>query len=153
MTQRKRALAKTMSSVGQTRFNLYKEAYNRIRESIKQGFYLEAITIIESLVSDRLESRISFLKKCDFSFKTLGELITESRRIEKDNELQMLVGQNLDNWRKDRNKALHEMAKIADGETPTWAKRVEEINPVAKQGLVILRAIDKRCKNLRKLGQ
>jgi hypothetical protein len=153
MKQRKRALAITMSSVGQTRFNLYKEAYNRIRESMKQGFYLEAVTIIESLVSDRLESRMSFLKKCDFSFKTLGGLINESRKIEKDNELRALVSQNLDNWRKDRNKALHEMAKIADGETPTWAKRVEEISPVAKQGLVILRTIDKRCKKLRKLGQ
>lgn len=150
-SQRKRAIAMSGSTIGSSRYNLYKQAYSRINDATKQGFYLEAITIIESLVSDRLESRLSFLKGCDFSFKTLGGLIKESRKTETDSELRWLVDQDLDKWRNDRNKALHEMAKIADGDSSTWEERVKGIIPVAMAGLKILRAIDKRCKDLRKL--
>jgi len=148
---RKRAIATSDTTIGSTRYNLYKQAYSRINDATKQGFFLEAITIIESLISDRLESRLTFLKKHDVSFKTLGGLIKESRKTETDSPLKELVAQDLDRWRNDRNKALHEMAKIADGDSSTWEDRVKGIVPVATDGLKILRAIDKRCKDLRKL--
>lgn len=151
ITPRKRAVATSGTTIGSTRYNLYKQAYSRIHDATKQGFYLEAITIIESLVSDRLESRLTFLKKHDFSFKTLGGLIKESRKTETDSALKELVANNLDKWRDDRNHALHEMAKLADGDSTTWEDRVKGIVPVAVDGLTILRAIDKRCKELRKL--
>lgn len=149
---KERAIATPGTTIGSTRYNLYKQAYSRINDATKQGFFLEAITIIESLVSDRIESRLTFLKGRDFSFKTLGGLIKESRKIETDSALRGLVDQNLDRWRNDRNKALHEIAKIADGDSSTWEDRVKGIVPVATDGLKVLRAIDKRCKDLRKLG-
>src|SRR3990167_3525749 len=62
---RKRAIATSDTTIGSTRYNLYKQAYSRINDATKQGFFLEAITIIESLISDRLESRLTFLKKHD----------------------------------------------------------------------------------------
>lgn len=148
---RKRALATIGTSVGSTRQHLYHQAYAQINSALKQEFYLEAITLIESLISDRLESRISFLKKFDFSFKTLGTLIKESRKIEKDVTFKNLVSQDLDTWRENRNKALHEMVKLADGETTTWSTRVEVLVPIATDGLKLLRRIDKRFKELRKV--
>ncbi|MBK8182926.1 MAG: hypothetical protein IPK63_08495 [Candidatus Competibacteraceae bacterium] len=63
---RNRAIATADNNIGITRYQLYKRAYAKINESIKQGFYLEAISIIESLISDRLESRLTFLKGSDF---------------------------------------------------------------------------------------
>lgn len=62
---------------------LYKNAFSRINLAMEQGFHLEAISLIESLVSDRLESRLSFLKQKDFSFEPLGSLIKEIGRIKK----------------------------------------------------------------------
>lgn len=152
-TSRTRAVATPDTTVGSARYNLYKQAYSRINEAMQQGFYLEAITIIESLVSDRLESRLTFVMGYDFSFKTLGELITKTKNVETDVALRALIDQDLDNWRKARNKSLHEMAKIADGDSSKWADRVKGLIPVAKDGLTVLRAIDKRYKTLRKLGK
>jgi hypothetical protein len=148
---RTRAIATAGNNIGTTRYQLYKRAYARINESIKQGFYLEAISIIESLISDRLESRLTFLNGSNFGFKTLGQLISETNRVETDSQLKDFVTNNLDSWRLVRNKALHEMAKLADGDTSTWDDRIKALVPCAKDGLVILRAIDKRYKQLRKL--
>jgi hypothetical protein len=145
-----RAVAVPGTHIGKERYQLYREAYSRINEARAQGFYLEAITIVESLVSDRLESRLSYLLNNDFSFKTLGDLIARSRAEETDGELRTLVGQDLDAWRVRRNKALHELAKIADGDTAAWETRTAEFAKTARDGLETLRKIDKRVKQLRK---
>jgi hypothetical protein len=148
--QRTRALATPGTPIGRVRHNLYKRAYSRINDARAKGFYLEAITLIESLIGDRLEHRLTFLKQRDFSFKNLGELITEARKTEIDGELKQLVLGPLDSWRQERNSALHEMAKIADGDLPTWEKRMSGLETIAMGGLTTLRAIDKRCQQLRK---
>lgn len=101
-------------------------------------------------MSDRVESRLTFLKGKDFSFKTLGGLIDESRRIETDPALEDLITPRLDKWRKARNKTLHEMVKLAEGETATWIDCVQALIPVANEGRATLRAIDKRYRELRK---
>ena len=150
--KRTRAVAASGSHIGGVRHHLYRQAYRQINRALEYGFYLEAITLIESLVSDRLESRLTFLKKTDFSFKTLGTLIAESKRIETDSALKELIAQRLDKWRNDRNRALHEMVKLADGDTATWDDRMKAVVPIAKEGLATLRAIDKRYKELRKLS-
>lgn len=147
---RKRALAIKGSSVGTLRHQLYRQAYKQIKIAMDQGFYLEAITLIESLVSDRLESRLSFRKKSDFSFKTLGDLIREMKKVESDTLLKELVVSRLDKWRISRNQAIHEMVKLADGTMDDWNSRNETLIDVAKKGLATLRAVDKRCKELRK---
>lgn len=147
--KRTRAIAVPGSNVGDARYHLYRQAYRQINQALEQGFYLEAITLVESLVSDRVESRLTFLKGTDFSFKTLGSLIAESKKVETDPVLKQLVTQRLDNWRDARNRALHEMAKLADGDAATWDDRVQSVIPVAEEGLATLRAIDKRYQELR----
>lgn len=151
--KRSRALAVPKTKVGKMRYNLYKQAYEQINNAMKQGFYLEAITLIESLVSDRLESRLTYLKRSDFSFKTLGTLIKTINQIETDILLKNLVSHGLNVWRDSRNKALHEMIKLEDGEETTWDQRKISLLSVAEEGLSTLRSIDKRCKELRKLEQ
>lgn len=129
---------------------MYKSAYSRIAESSKAGFHLEAITIIESLISDRLESRLTFVLQRDFSFQHLGSLITKARQVETDPTLLNLVDQDLDKWRKSRNKALHEMAKIADGDTSSWQDRVNGLVPISEEGLKLLKTIEKQIRALKK---
>ena len=148
--KRTRAIASPGSATAKARAEMYKAAYSRITESSKAGFHLEAITIIESLISDRLESRLTFVLQRDFSFQHLGSLITKARQVETDQTLLNLVGIDLDNWRKSRNRALHEMAKIAEGDTSTWQDRVNGLVPISESGMKILRAIDKQLKALKK---
>jgi hypothetical protein len=128
---------------------MYRAAHARIKEANKAGYHLEAITIIESIVADRLESRLTHVIGKDFRFQNLGSLITKARQVEKDLKLRSLIDQSLDNWRKARNKALHEMAKIAMGDGTTWNDRVAGLVPISKDGLALLRKIDKQIKVLR----
>jgi len=147
---KKRAVALPGTSVGLRRYDLYKEAYARIKLATQQGFYLEAITITESLISDRLESRLSFVKKSDFSFKTLGALIKDINHHETDGELKEIISSKLDEWRVSRNKAMHEIVKISETDTRSWVTRIGELSSIAKEGLSTLRTIDKRCAALQK---
>lgn len=150
INKRTRAIATPGSTIAKARAEMYKSAYSRITESSKAGFHLEAITIIESLIADRLESRLTFVLQRDFSFQHLGSLITKARQVETDPTLLGLVDQDLDKWRKSRNKALHEMAKIADGDTSSWQDRVNGLVPIYEGGLKLLRTIDKQIKALKK---
>ena len=147
--QKIRSVAVRGSPEGKARYQMYKSAYLRINDASDKGFHLEAISIIESMIADRLESRLSYIIKRDFSFQNLGSLITKARQVETDSTLLSLVIQDLDKWRIDRNKALHEMAKIAVGDKSTWQDRVDTLVPIARKGLALLRAIDKQIKQLR----
>jgi hypothetical protein len=121
--KRKRAIAVENSNVGKHRRKIYKSAFKQIKLANEAGFYLEAITLIESLITDRLESRLSYLDGKDFSFKNISKLIEKSIKLETDSELINLIEIDLRKWAGDRNKSLHEMAKIAEGDFSTWDER------------------------------
>lgn len=66
---------------GKIRYDLYKAVIHRYKEAMEKGFFLEAITLMESLISDRLESAINFygLRPKGSDFRPLGETIPKSR--------------------------------------------------------------------------
>jgi len=147
-----RAVATPGTNVGNARYHLYRMAYGRIKGAMEDGYYLEAVTLIESIISDRLESRLTKVIGSDFSFKTLGALIDKSRSVETDAALKKLVIDDLNDWRALRNEALHEMAKLASGDSSTWEDRMYALVLIADDGLKVLKALDSRCKALRKAG-
>ncbi|MDP2321901.1 MAG: hypothetical protein Q8O42_21495 [Acidobacteriota bacterium] len=150
---RTRAVATASTNVGSTRYRLYRDAYAHADRAIRAEFYLEAIAITESLLSDRLESRATFLLKGDFSFKTLEKLIQKLSEIEPDPTLRNLISQDVNGWKGSRNRALHEMAKLAHGESETWHERMAALPEVAKNGLAVVRKVDRRVKALRKTAR
>lgn len=56
---------------------LFERARLQIERSMEHGFYCEAITLSESIIADRLESRLSYLKQHNCGFRMLGELVRE----------------------------------------------------------------------------
>ena len=84
------------------------------------------------------------------SFQTLGNLIKKLKQIEIDLEVRNLVTNELDDWRKNRNTALHEIVKFEKGESPEWKNRVEASGDYAVEGMAIFRKIDGRVTKLRK---
>jgi len=125
-------------------------AYGRMSAAIEAGFYLEAIALTESIVSDRLESRLSALGHPNCAFQPLGELIKAIRKWEPDAPLRALVEQDLDSWRVLRNQALHEMVKVAVGDPSNWDDRMLALVLIAEEGRSVLRRIDNRRKALRR---
>ena len=150
MPKRKRAIVEENSTVGKHRREIYKSAFKQIKLANEAGFYLEAITLIESLITDRLESRLSFLDGKDFSFKTIGKLIEKSIKIETDSELKKLIEIDLRKWADGRNKSLHEMAKIAEGDFSSWDDRYLKLKNISTKGMTLLRKIDRQCEKLKK---
>jgi len=148
--KRKRAIVEENSTVGKHRREIYKSAFKQIKLANEAGFYLEAITLIESLITDRLESRLSFLDGKDFSFKTIGKLIEKSIKIETDSELKKLIEIDLRKWADGRNKSLHEMAKIAEGDFSSWDDRYLKLKNISTKGMTLLRKIDRQCEKLKK---
>jgi hypothetical protein len=147
---RTRATAASDNDIGQERYELYKSSFDWIKKSIDEGYYLEAISILESLVSDRLESYLSFSLDRDFCFKNLGALIDKIKSDETDEILRSLIINDLDKWRKQRNKAAHEMVKIEDGKSVVWEERVKINKEVAETGLLLFHNINNRIRKLRK---
>ncbi len=76
-------------------------------------------------------------------------MIKKPGNIETDSKFKGLVGIEVGDWRNTRNKALHEMAKLEDGDLRTWEKRIAALAPVSAQGLSKLRRVDDQ---VRKLG-
>ena len=149
MARRERASINENPFVGKRRYELYKKAIIQFNNAIEAGYYLEAITICESLITDRLESRCSELG-CPYAFKNIGALIRKLIQIETDHELQSIVFRDLDEWRENRNIALHEIVKFEKNEIPNWENRVENSKTYAEEGIAIFRKIDARITTLRK---
>lgn len=129
---------------------MYKRAFSRINHANDAGYYLESITIIESLVSDRLESRLSFLLQRNFSFRTLGASIQTAGQVEPDPELKTIILEGVNEWRKKRNTALHEMAKMADGDDRAWEEKYAELEQIASDGLSVLSRLQDRMRKIKR---
>jgi len=146
--KRERGEAFEGKGYGRLRYNLFVEAKSRIEQSIRDGYYCEAITITESIISDRLESRLSFLKSENVGFYNLGYLLTGLKEIETDPDLITIIGE-IDSWRRQRNKAIHELVKIERGrELITWGKRIAAIGETAREGYQLLVRLYRRVADL-----
>lgn len=144
MAKKERMIADTPEK-GHQRYSVIKGAVRRYNEALESGFFLEAITIAESLIADRLESRAIFLGKIDTSFKTLGVLTTN---LKNDSILSCLIPE-IDAWRKQRNNALHELAKIENGDASLFHDKYLKTKSIAEEGIKIFRKINNVLKKSR----
>lgn len=111
------------------KYESFREAWRRIAAATAAGFFLEAIVIQESLISDRL---VSYLSRPDASrplrqnkrnqWPSFGHLIGKLRE---EHPSGIAVGttrdiiQDLDKWRICRNRAVHALAKSDPGRPTT----------------------------------
>ena len=107
----------------QAKYLSYAEAWRRINAAITNQFYFEAVTISESIISDRLLSYVSGVGPSSRLKTTtpFAHVIAEWRRLAgtlpsdpKHGDLGVAV----DAWRIDRNKIVHGLVKSTPG-TPT----------------------------------
>jgi hypothetical protein len=128
--------------------NSYSEAFNRIKESIKEGFYFEAIAIEESIICDRLYSiyvmkgkmskkDISKITVGDFvRFKDLEELIPNPTKSE-----------IVKFWEK-RCIAIHQICKsYPKTSTIDINSFLEDASNTSRMGLNLSKKLSSICKN------
>lgn len=117
--------------IGKAKQELFKQAFRRIEYSISKGFHLEAITIIESLMCDRLETSVSVLNGEKIKPMNLGPLLKIAKGLP---EFPQELIIEIDSWRKDRNLVMHQMVKITHHEVFDWHSRMKYARVTAVTG-------------------
>lgn len=121
--------------LGQNKQNLYRAAYSRIQRAIKIGAHIEAVALIESIMSDRFESALAVLSQEQVHASTLGALISKFDKI---SGLEPQLKSALYEWNDSRAFVIHQMVKLTNEETSTWLERIAFARRTAKEGVILL---------------
>lgn len=126
----------------------YREAWTRIKVAQDHGFYFEAVTLQESIITDRLHSY--FVKTNVLLKRTyLGDLIKKWK------EFPAVTHKDIDNlqesvdlWRDKRNRIVHAFVKTKPDATIDIVEIfLEDAQAVAQEGSILARAVCKWHKN------
>ena len=136
----------------------YSEAWVRIKKARGSGFHLEAVTLEESIIADRLVSFLvcvgeiqteSRVEKCSF-----GQLIQLwTKRTPQPIPVQYLpdLRSAVDEWRKHRNRVVHGMVKSMPGaQHGDVLDFLKEAEFVAFQGEALAHAVSDWVRKARK---
>lgn len=144
------------------KYDSYREAWRRIKAAQQAGFYLEAVVIEESIISDRLISYLSspassrrLEKKSKGRWPDFFQLIEHLKQefpsgvaVKSPPSKTMVateipnLAHALDDWRKTRNAAVHAIAKSDPG-TPTDEVQefIRKAKAAAERGELLARAV------------
>jgi hypothetical protein len=126
--------------LGRNKQLLYREAHKRIKRAIKKGSHIEAVALLESIMSDRIESAISVVTRKQVSVSSLGKLFrTLDNLVPADENLRT----SIQDWNKARGFVIHQMVKITNDTFSTWSERIIFARLTAKEGLIILNELRK----------
>jgi hypothetical protein len=135
---------------GVERYEIIKSAISRFNTAIEHSFFLEATALIESLICDRLESRIGELTQKSVEFGTLGDLLKKLNSIETDIELKKIMNNIFYQWAGNRNIVIHQAAKIELGKKKDWNEFLRLSESTAKEGRKAFDCYNKRLQKLRR---
>jgi len=111
--------------LGSRRHERYRAAFDRVMDCVEKEYYLEAIAILDSLICDRLSSRLAYVMGSDVDLywtcpwlcgKLLGKDPPKNARCEKDQDFRNAV-RDIQKWADRRNEALHSTAKVLRSDT------------------------------------
>lgn len=103
------------------------------------GYYIEAVAVLDSMISDRLEDLLG-MHKDQVAMNSLGQLAQLSRSMDPDTFSEL--AQRVLEWAERRNTVVHQMVKVGPTYTATWAERISQARTAAEAGLELLDAVD-----------
>ena len=128
--------------VGRARYHVIKNAIRRVNQSFEEGYFLEAITILESLIADRLESILTETEGKEISFQQLGTLIVNAKKSDSiSQEFKDSIITRLFKWKDERNEALHEMVKLESGNLHDWESRYNSFESTVSNGVTLFKEL------------
>lgn len=98
------------------RYLRYKLAFDRLDEALEDGWLLEAISLEESIITDRLLSILTSTEQAVSSKQSLGNLIAQAKKLMTGSG-SIVDGDlfhELDQWRDARNECVHAFCKLDD---------------------------------------
>ncbi len=142
-----------LHGLGNRRYERYVAAFDRVEHCLEAKCYLEAIAILDSLISDRLTSRLGFLQDQEISGglpcgqlcrKLVGAANDPTRPGLEEKDGFRRVTQDIQRWVDERNKAMHQTAKILreDESEATFDQLLERHREDVVRGRELLRQFD-----------
>lgn len=149
--------------LGDQRYALLRAAFAHAQSALIDGYPLEAIAVLESLITDRLGSMVHGSLGADVKLgDSLGSLIkiaqkntiisslldgsaerkTSSRKSKFPDDIVAFVGGAVTSWWKQRSEAIHAMAKVRLTDDRSFQGRHDALVEVALEGIRILITID-----------
>jgi hypothetical protein len=140
-----------------TKYESYHKAWSLIRSAQENEFFLEAITIQESIISDRLISYLSrpnapkpLLKNKNGLYPSFGQLIEQWRSEFPQGQHPDLID-TVDNWRHSRNSLIHAIVKSEPGQpTQPINEFLENAEKAAQQGTKLAKDVSYWCRKEKK---
>lgn len=106
-------------------------AVERVDAAIAEGYYLEAVALEDSLISDLLEACLGMHKQ-NVTMNSLGQLAFLCREL--DPEGLGPVADRVTAWVEERNTVVHQMVKVGPTHVGTWEQRQAHARATAEQG-------------------
>lgn len=110
------------------------------RSAAHAGFYLEAVSIWETLIARDLEQHINFIQGSNVSFSNLGRLLSKldeslhgMKRNGKEDELYGLI-EPLHDWYGACHKTIHTLAGINEHNRENWNDAYLPLKKLAREG-------------------
>lgn len=115
------------------------------KKAIENGFYLEAIALLESLMADRIESILLRVHGEPPKLLTVGQGIKDLKDIGGQLADETVLDE-IRVWSYGRSKWIHEFIKISASEELPWEVRVESAKEVAISGLALFNRLNASTK-------
>ena len=134
---------------GKLRNKLYAAAVKKADGAIKAGFYIEAIALYESMLSDRLEAHIrrqNFKYGGKGTLKTVGNAASavKSNTSKKRQPELYHICEEIAEWAKGRNDAVHHVVKLTEANRQVlFEARYEEYRLAALKGKELFKKFKK----------
>lgn len=161
MTLRKSQTPQKEIAGNATKYQAYREAWSRIKLAQENHFFLEAITIQESIISDRLirflslpGSKNPFAKKKKKKYLSFSDLI-QAWKVNYPHGLPSGDYKDLtaavDTWRRQRNDAIHSIVNPKPGEdTQPIDSFLNQAKETAEEGTRLAREVCSWCQKVKK---
>ena len=139
------------SDAGTTRHELYKAAWSRYNEAMSAGFYLEAITIVDSVITDRIEAYTLHLMHFDDKHQqveSLGNAMAalniarQDRQITDDAEYKA-VRKAVTKFYEGRNQAVHNFVILNNANAQMSVEdRIKQAKGIAEFGREVFNLVN-----------
>lgn len=139
--------------LGTRRYLRYVAAFDHVMNCYERGYHLEAIAVLDSLIGDRLASRLGYLLGEEIpiqytigrlSHKLLEPLGKNASPVEVDSAFEAVIIE-IRAWAKERNRAMHATAKIIrdDENAFSFDELLENHRGIVEKGITLLQTFDK----------
>ena len=137
------------SNQNNIRRELYTKGFKQINNAYDNGFFIEAITIIDSMITDRLEAYVQFLlygedkqfvaESLFNALKSFGS-VTKEKNV-RDEDFKQIYNK-IEGWVPKRNNAVHNFVIIRQDSLDDSADvRLQKLKDTADEGLLLVREV------------